>query len=116
MRLNLNKTQSMIVGGSRATCPPPPFLFISITSQNSCYSFEIFGFMFDNKITFENHIHSILLSVPEKIGLIKSFRVSEDQDVLLRCFNSFILPCLEYYSPVRSSVADFQLKLLDRKL
>ena len=35
---------------------------------------------------------------------------------MLRCFNSFILPCLEYYSPVWSSAADSHLKLLDKNL
>ena len=36
--------------------------------------------------------------------------------VLLKCFNSFILPCLEYCSPVWSSAADSHLKLLDKNL
>ena len=34
----------------------------------------------------------------------------------MRCFNSFILPCLEYCSPVWSSAADSHLKLLDKNL
>ena len=34
----------------------------------------------------------------------------------MKCFNSFILPCLEYCSPVWSSAADSHLKLLDRNL
>ena len=53
--------------------------------------------MLDSKFTFERHIRSISSSVAQKIGLIrKSFRIFGDHDVLLRCFNSFILPCLEY--------------------
>ena len=39
-----------------------------------------------------------------------------DHDVLLRCFNSFTLPCLEYCSRVWSSAADSHLKLLDKNL
>ena len=35
---------------------------------------------------------------------------------MLHCFNSFILPCLEYCAPVWSSAADSHLKLLDRSL
>ena len=46
----------------------------------------------------------------------ESFRIFGDHDVLLRCFNSFILPCLEYCSPVWSSAADSHLKLLDKNL
>ena len=37
-----------------------------------------------------------------------------DEAIIAKCFNSFILPCLEYCSPVWSSGADSHLKLLDR--
>ena len=36
--------------------------------------------------------------------------------MLRKCFNSFILPCLEYCSPVWSAAADCHLKLLDKNL
>ena len=73
--------------------------------------------MFDSQFTFERHIHSISSSVAQKIGLLrKSFRIFGDYDVLLRCFSSFILPCLEYYSPFWSSAADSHLQLLDENL
>ena len=79
--------------------------------------FKILGVMFDSKFTFERHIRSISSSVAQKIGLLrKSFKIFGDHDVLLRCFNSFILPCLEYCSPVWSSAADSHLKLLDKIL
>ena len=72
--------------------------------------------MFDSKFTFERHICSISFSVAQKISLLrKSFRIFGDQDVLLKCFNSFILNCLEYCSPVWSSAADSHLKF-DRSL
>ena len=68
------------------------------------------------QFTFERHIRSIS-SVAQKICLLrKSFRIFGDHDVLLRCFNSFILPCLEYCSPVWSSAADSHLELLDKNL
>ena len=37
-----------------------------------------------------------------------------DESVLLKCYNAFLLPCLEYCSPVWCSAADSHLKLLDR--
>ena len=114
MRLNPNKIQSMIVSRSRTVFPPHPDLLVSSTSLDS---FKILGVMFDSKFTFERHIRSISSSVVQKIGqLEKSFRIFGDHDVLLKCFNSFILPCLEYCSPVWSSAADSHLKLLDRNL
>ena len=78
---------------------------------------KILGVMFDSKFTFERHIRSISSSVAQKIGLLrKSFRIFGDHDIFLKCFNSFILPCLEYCSPVWSSAGDSHLKLLDRNL
>ena len=80
-------------------------------------TFKILGVMFDSKFTFERHIRSISSSVAQKIGLLrKSFRIFGDCDVLLKCFNSFILSCLKYCSPVWLSAADSHLKLLDRNL
>ena len=73
--------------------------------------------MFDSKFTFERHIRSISSLVAQEIGLLRNpFRIFGDHDVLLRCFSSFILPCLEYCSPVWSSAADSHLKLLDKNL
>ena len=117
MRLNPNKTQSMIVSRSRTVFPPHPDLLVGSTSLNSCDSIKILGVMFDSKFTFERHIRSISSSVAQKIGLLRTFfRLFGDHDVLLKCFNSFILPCLEYCSPVWSSAAVSHLKLLDTSL
>ena len=45
-----------------------------------------------------------------------NFKIFGDPSVLRKCFNSFILPCLEYCSPAWSSVAASHLKLLDRNV
>ena len=114
MRLNRNKTQSMIVSRSRTVFPPHPDLLVDSTSLNSCDPFTILGAMFNSKFTFERHIRSISSLVAQKIGLLsKSFRIFGDYDVLLKCFNSFILPCLQYCSQVWFSAADSHLKLLE---
>ena len=116
MRLNLNKTQSMIVSRSRTVFPPHPDLLVDSTFL-TLVTLKILGIMFESKFTFERHIRSISSSIAQKIGLLrKSFRIFRDHDILLKCFNSFILRCLEYCSPVWSSTADFHLKLLDRNL
>ena len=116
MRLNPNKTQSIIAGRSWTVFPPHSDLLVGSTSLN-CEFLRIHGVMFDSKFTFERHIRSISSSLAQKISLLrKSFRIFGDHDVLLRCFNSFILLCLEYCSPVWSSAADSHLKLLDKNL
>ena len=72
--------------------------------------------IFDNKFTYE-HLRSVSSSVAQKTGLLrKSFKVFEDQSIVQKCFNSFILPCLEYCSPAWCSAADSHLRLLDRNL
>ena len=50
------------------------------------------------------------------VYLKKYFRIFGDHDVLLQCFNSFILPCLEHCSHDWSSAADSHLKLLNGNL
>ena len=118
MRLNPNKTQSMIVSRSRTVFPPHPDLLVGSTSLNSCDFFKILGVMFDSKFTFERHIRSISSLVAQKIGLLrKSFRIFGDQDVLLRCLNSFIHPSLfGVLLPCLVLCSGFPLKLLDKNL
>ena len=117
MKLNPNKTQSMIVSRSRTPDPIHPDLIINDVVLNTCESFKILGVLFDSKFTFEKHVRSISSAVAQKIGLLrKSFKIFGDISVLRKCFNSFILPCLEYCSPAWSSAAPSHLKLLDRNV
>lgn len=117
MKLNPNKTQSMIVSRSRTVAPQHPDLSIDNVSLNLYDSFKILGVILDSKFTFEKHIRSVSSSIAQKIGLLrKSFKIFGDQSILKKCFNSFILPCFEYCSPVWSSAADSHLNLLDRNL
>ena len=53
MRLNPNKTQSMIVSRSRTVFSPHPDLLVGSTSLNSCEFLKILGVTFDSKFTFE---------------------------------------------------------------
>ena len=69
----------------------------------------ILGVNFDNKSIFE-HLPSVSSSIAQEAGLLtKSFKVVGDQSILQKCFNSFILPCLEYCSPIWYAAADSHL-------
>ena len=117
MKLNARKTQSMVVSRSRTLAPLHPDLLIDNVPLTTCNCFKILGVILDSKFTFEKHIRSISSSVAQKIGILrKSFKIFGDQSILKNCFNSFILPCFEYCSPVWSSAADCHLKLLDKNL
>ena len=66
-------------------------------------------------MTFEKQIRNIASLVSQKLGILRRcFRIFSDEAIIAKCFNSFLLPCLEYCSPVWSSGADSHLKLLDR--
>ena len=72
---------------------------------------------FDSKLTFEKHIRNVASGISQKIGILrKCCKIFGDQTIMLNCFNSFILPCLEYCAPVWASAADSHLKLLDNNL
>ena len=117
MKLNANKTQSMVVSRSRTEDPPHPDLLIDNIPLTTCNSFKILGVTLDSKFTFEKHIRSMSSSIAQKIGILrKSYKIFGEQSILKNCFNSFILPCFEYCSPVWSSAADSHLNLLDRNM
>ena len=117
MKMNPNKTQSMIVSRSRTLQPQHPNLFIDNVPLTTSDSFKILGVTFDSKFTFESHLRSVSSVITQKLGLLrKSFKIFGDPCVLLNCFNSFILSCFEYCSPVWFSSADSHLKLFDKNL
>ena len=89
MKLNANKTQSMIVSRSRTVYPNHRDLCINNVVLTTCGSFKILGVLFDSKFTFEQHVRSISSSVAQKIGLLrKSYKIFGDPSVLRKCFNS----------------------------
>ena len=75
----------------------------------------ILGVMFDAKMTFEKHLHSVSSAAVQRLGImIKSCQVFHDRWLLLRSLWSYVLPVLEYCSAVWCSAANSYLKLLDR--
>ena len=51
----------------------------------------------------------------QKLGIIrKAYKIFGQDAVTSQCFRSFVLPLLEYCSPVWRSAADSHLRLLDR--
>jgi hypothetical protein len=66
-------------------------------------------------MTFEKHLRSVSRSASQKLGIMRrSWRIFGDHSLSLKCFNSFVLPILEYCAPVWRSAAESHLKLLDR--
>ena len=59
MKLNGNKTKTMIVSRSRTMHPPSPQLTIDGTVVKECDDLDILRVTFDSKMTFEKHLPSV---------------------------------------------------------
>ena len=76
---------------------------------------KILGVILDPKLTFEKQVRAIAASASRRVGILrKTMSVFRDVVVVAKCFWAFILPVLEYCSPVWISAATSHLSLLDR--
>ena len=65
---------------------------------------DILGLRFAGRLAFEDHVRGIVYRVSQRIGILRLVkRVFVDISVLLRCYSAFVLPILEYCSPVWGS-------------
>ena len=115
MKLNENKTKTMIVSRSSAMLPQLPPLTTGVTVLKESDDLVILGGTFDSTLTFEKHLRLVSRAASQRLGILsKSWGVFDDRSLLERCFRCFILPVLEYCSAVWCSAADAHLKLMDR--
>ena len=86
--------------------PPLGDLVLYGISIRASPNLEILGVKFDSKLTFEDHVRGIFSYVTQRIGILRLVkRIFVGTSVLLRCYAAFVLPILEYCSPVWRSVA-----------
>ena len=115
MILNPNKTKALVVSRSRIVSLPHGDLVLSGVSIRTSPYLDILGVKFDSKLTFEDHVRSIVSRVSQRIGILMLVkRIFVDTSVLLRCYFAFVLPVLEYCSQLWGSAAEFHLQLLAR--
>ena len=103
MILNANKTEALMVCRSRTVNPPHGDLVLSGISICASNNLDILEVKFRGIVSHGSQRIYIL-------RLVKNVFV--DTSVLLCCYYAFVLPILEYCSPVRRSAAEFQLQLL----
>ena len=72
MRLNPNKTQSMIVSRFRTVFPPHPDLLVGNTSPNSCEFLKIIGVTFDSKFTLRGTFVPFLLRLLKRLVYLEN--------------------------------------------
>ena len=76
---------------------------------------KILGVILDSKLTFEKQVKAIAYTATMRVGILrKTMSVFRDVAIVAKCFWAFILPVIEYCSPVWMSAATSHLSLLDR--
>ena len=115
MSVNPSKTKAIIISRSRTAYPVFPRLVLNGTTVKVVQELKLLGIILDCKLTYESQIRAIVASTSSRLGILR--KVSGlycDAEVVTRSFWSFVLPLLEYCSPVWSGAAVGHLSLLDR--
>ena len=115
MKMNALKTKSFVVSRSRAIHPSHPDIIINMEPLENVETMKFLGVTFDPKLTFEFHINQITSRAASKVGIIrKASHIYSKSTINLTCFRSFILPLLEYCSPVWSGASNIHLNSLTK--
>ena len=115
MKLNPAKSKSLLVSRSRTVLPEHPTLEVDGVVVKEDDTLKVLGVTLDKRMTYEDHVRSVVAQARQKTGIMrKAARIFEDNNVLSRCLKAYVLPLVEYCSPVWSSSAGSHLALLDR--
>ena len=93
-----------------------PDLLIDGSVVEMVSELKILGVILDSKLTFEKQVRAIAASASMRVVILrKIMSVFRDVAIVAKCFcRAFILPVLEYCSPVWMPAATSHLSLLDR--
>ena len=117
MILKPNKIKGLVVTRSRTVSLPHGDLVLSGVTIRASPNLDILGVKFGSKLTVEDDARGIVSRVSLRIDILRLVkRVFVDTSVLLRCYFAFVLPILEYCSPVWRSVAECHLQLLEHQV
>ena len=113
--MNALKTKSFIVSRSHSSNPSHPDIIIGNKPLENVNTMKFLGVIFDSKLTFKNYIDFVSSRASSKIGIIrKAYHIYSDPNINLTCFRSFVLPLLEYCSPVWASASETHLNSLNK--
>ena len=101
--------EGVVISRSRTVEPLFPDLVIDCTLDKDFGRYS--GL---KKVCFKKQVRAIASSASRRVGILKkTMSVFRDADVVAKCFWAFILPVLEYSSPVFHVCCHFHLLLLD---
>ena len=85
MILNPNKTTALMVGRSSTVNLPHGDMALTGVSICASHNLDTLGVKFDSRLTFEDHVHGIVSSVSQTIGILRMVKhVFVDTSVLFR--------------------------------
>ena len=106
--VNSKKTQAMILGKHSHE----PTLYIGDTVIKISGFLNILGVRLDYKVSFKDHLSTVLRKIYAKIGALRRLKKTVSADISLMLYEAYILPHLEYCSPLLLGIN----KTLNKKL
>ena len=115
MLVNPSKTRRMFISRYRTVESLFPDLAVDGTAVEMVLELKILCVNLDSKLAFKKQVREIAASALRRVGILsKTMIVIRDVAVVAKCFWAFILPMLEYCSPILMSAATSHLSLVDR--
>ena len=109
------KTEALGISWSKKLSPIFSNLMLDYSVVEMVTDLKVLGVVLDAKLSFEIDTRSKAASASSKLGIMrKELRLFGDLVLVSRCVWSFVLPLLEYCSPVWMSAVASHLSLLDR--
>ncbi len=101
MKLNASISKCLCISRSHMLNPPHGPLIVDGAPLTVCDKLDILGVRFNSKLTFKWYIRHLVSFALQKLGIVrKAYRIFGDQLISSSCFRCFILPLLEYCTPV----------------
>ena len=82
--------------------------------QNSYETLKMLGVVLDSKLTFKEHIKEQLTKSCVKASALRRIRKFVPRDVLVRLYKAYVLPHLEYCSPLLLGVGNAETTKIEK--
>ena len=96
LQINAAKMQAIAIGLSSYQYEFHP----NDSNVHTKDTLKILGVVLDSKLTFKAHIKEQLNKACAKASALRRIRKFISKDVLVRLYKAYVLPHLEYYSPL----------------
>ena len=109
LTLNIKKTQAMVIGGTKYSYD----LVIEDETKTIKDSLKILSVTLDNQLSLEQHVEESVSKVNAKIGALRRIRKFISEQVALKLYIAYVLPQLEYCSPILLGISKSLAKKLE---